>query len=312
MIHDLSATLQAILDDASLARTCPDLLDADISFKRPDDSFKPTKSTINLFLFNIRENMELRSNEPVIERRNGMASISRAPIRVACTYLVTAWPVTQTEPELLEHRLLGQVLQTLSQYYQIPDSFLQGGLKEQHPPLPMVATHPFEMKSPTEFWTAIGNKMRASLTVTITISMPVSEPGHAHITKTSMVKFGVRAAAPATGLIPATQMEFYRIGGRVRDAAGEVVAGASVTVEGRGLAARTDANGDYVLGAMEAGTYTLNVQSKETVKQVNITVPVPVPPPRPSVGGLFTSRGAIDAISNEIYNELNNYDVQLL
>ncbi len=82
MIRDLSATLQAILSDPSLEVPFPELHNTQIAFDRPDDSFKPERTTIDLFLFDIRENMELRSNEPVIERLNGQAVIYRPPWRV--------------------------------------------------------------------------------------------------------------------------------------------------------------------------------------------------------------------------------------
>jgi hypothetical protein len=274
MIRDLSSTLQAILSDPSLAAPFPELSKALIAFDRPDDGFKPTQTTIDLFLFDVRENMELRSNEPKIERLNGQAVIHQAPMRVACTYLVTAWPIGGTDLVLQEQRLIAQVLQVLSTYPHIPSSFLKGKLVGQEPPLPMMATHPEEPKNPAEFWTAIGNKMRASITVTVTISMDVVAPVMAPVAKTALVRLGERTAPDAQTLIPATTMEFYRIGGKVTSG-GNVVAGATVAVVGAGLAARTDGDGDYVLGAMTAGPYTLNVQSQATTKQVNITVPAP-------------------------------------
>ena len=272
MIRDLSTTLQAILSDPTLAAPFPELSRALIAFDRPDDSFKPAQTTVDLFLFDVRENMELRSNEPKIERRNGEAIIHPAPMRVACSYLITAWPVGGTDLVLQEQDLLAQVLQVLSAHPQIPASFLKGKLAGQEPPLPMMATHPEELKNPAEFWTAIGNKMRASITVTVTISMEVAAPETAAITKTGLVRLGVRAAAGAETLIPATKTEFYRIGGKVTSA-GNAVIGATVAVAGAGLSARTDGDGDYVLGAIAAGAYTLNVQSNGTAKQVNITVP---------------------------------------
>jgi Pvc16 N-terminal domain/Carboxypeptidase regulatory-like domain len=272
MIRDLSSTLQAILSDPSLAVPFPELSKAQIAFDRPDDSFKPTQTTIDLFLFDVRENMELRSNEPKTERLNGQAVIHRAPMRVACTYLATAWPIGGTDLVLQEQRLLAQVLQVFSTYPNIPASFLKGKLVGQEPPLPMMATHPEELKNPAEFWTAIGNKMRASVTVTVTISMEIFAPVTAPVTKTGLVRLGERTAADVQTLIPATKMEFYRIGGKVTSS-GNAVAGAMVAVSGSGLAARTDGDGEYVLGAMSAGPYTLNVQSNGTTKQVNITVP---------------------------------------
>jgi Pvc16 N-terminal domain/Carboxypeptidase regulatory-like domain len=274
MIRDLSMTLQSILSDPSLATPFPELSRAMIAFDRPDDGFKPAQTTVDLFLFDVRENMELRSNEPTIERLNGQAVIHPAPMRVACSYLVTAWPVGGTDLVLQEQRLLAQVLQVLSTYPMIPATYLKGKLVGQEPPLPMMASHPEELKNPAEFWTAIGNKMRASITVTVTISMEVFAPVTAPIAKTGMVRVGERTAADAETLIPSTKMEFFRIGGKVTGG-GNAVAGAMVAVAGAGLSARTDGDGQYVLGTMAAGAYTLNVQSNATTKSVNITVPAP-------------------------------------
>src|SRR5215813_11935695 len=111
MIRDLSSTLQAVLSDPSLAGPFPELSKALVAFDRPDESFKPAQTTVDLFLFDVRENMELRSNEPAIERLNGQAVMHRSPMRVACTYLITAWPVGGTDLVLQEQRLLAQVLQ---------------------------------------------------------------------------------------------------------------------------------------------------------------------------------------------------------
>jgi hypothetical protein len=272
MIRDLSETLRAILSDHGLAAAFPELAAAQIVFDRPDDTFKPTQTTVDLFLFDVRENMELRSNEPKIERQNGTAVIHQAPMRVACTYLATAWPLGGTDLVLQEQRLLSQVLQVFSTYPKIPASFLKGKLVGQEPPLPMMATHPEELRNPAEFWTAIGNKMRASVTVTVTISMEVFAPITAPIVKTELVHLGERTAADEQTLKPASKMEFYRIGGKVTSGGGPVT-GAMVAVAGAGLSARTDSDGDYVLGAMAAGAYTLNVQSSAMSKQVSIAVP---------------------------------------
>jgi hypothetical protein len=272
LIRDLSTSLQAVLSDPSLAAPFPELHEALIAFDRPDDGFKPAQTTVNLFLFDVRENMELRSNEPKIQRLNGQAVIHRAPKRVACTYLVTAWPVGGTDLALQEQRLLAQVLQTFSLYPTIPATFLKGKLVGQEPPLPMMAARPEELQNPAEFWTAIGNKMRASIAVTATISMEIFAPVTTTMATTAIVRLGERAAPDSQSLVPATQTESYRIGGKVTRA-GNPVAAARVELVGAGLAARTDADGDYVLGAMAAGAYTLNVEADATTRQASITVP---------------------------------------
>ena len=77
LIRNLSETLQAMLSDQALGATFPELSKALIAFDRPDDTFKPLQTTIDLFLYDVREDTELASNEPRIERVNGQWS----PIR---------------------------------------------------------------------------------------------------------------------------------------------------------------------------------------------------------------------------------------
>src|SRR6266700_8434571 len=170
MIADLSETLRAILQDPSVP---PELGASDIVFDRPTDPFTPSKTTVDLFLYDLRENTELRSNEQVVTRVGHQSIIHPAPLRLNCSYLVTAWPVGGAELALQEHRLLSQVLRTLGQYPMIPAQYLQGSLIGQDPPLPMIELHPDALKTMSEFWTAVGNKLRASLTVTVTISVPL-------------------------------------------------------------------------------------------------------------------------------------------
>lgn len=109
MLDDLSLTLKMLLQGAWRNG----LSSALIAFDRPGEEFEPRQTTIDLYLYDIRENLELRSNEPVIARHNSQVTINRPPLRVACSYLVTAWQVglVGDEAALLEHKLLSQVLQ---------------------------------------------------------------------------------------------------------------------------------------------------------------------------------------------------------
>jgi hypothetical protein len=273
MISDLSLTLQAILDDPALSAAFPELAAAQVVFDRPSDSFNPTQTTIDLFLYDVRENMELRSNEPRIERLNGQTRIHQPPLRVLCSYLVTAWPVGGADLALQEHRLLSQVLQVLSRHPKIPVPFLRGGLVGQEPHLPMVTARADGLREPAEFWTAIGNRLRPSISVLVTIGMDVQAPVTAPTVITEQLTLGERTAPDEKEISPATQQTFYRIGGLVTGAGGQPVAGASVTLAGTGFAARTDDAGRFILGVMPAGAYTLQVQSGGTTKDVSITIP---------------------------------------
>ena len=274
MIQDLSLTLKNILefnhaDLAALAARLPELADAHIAFEHPQSPYNPAQSTINLFLYDIRENVELRSVEPVITKQNGKVITEAPALRVACSYLVTAWPGSAVMGEaavLLEHTLLGQTLQLLSQFSTIPTQFLQGSLADQELPLPIAATHLAGVKDPAEFWGAMGNKLRPSLTVTATIAMKLAEPVEDFMVVTQSMKVGMIGQGGISE-------KYFRIRGRVTDASDKAIAGALITVIGLGLTATADDDGHYNLGPLAGGNYSLHVESLAGTKDINITVP---------------------------------------
>jgi hypothetical protein len=274
MIDDLSHTLRTIL-----TRDVPEpLKSAQIVFERPSELFNPQQTTVDLFLYDIRENLELRSNEPVIERENGRVGTRRPPLRVACSYLVTAWPGGSTgdAAALLEQKLLSQALQVLSVQPTIDPKLLQGSLKGQEPPLPMVTALVDPQKNLSEFWTALGNKMRPSLTVRVTISIrDLIAPETAHMVITEDLRFGVRSAPDEESIIPATLEERFRIGGRVSDALNQPVRAGIVTIVELGLSARTNADGRFVLGMIKSGDFTLQVKTATTEQEFAVKVPAP-------------------------------------
>lgn len=265
MIRDLSETLRAVLQDPTFATVFPELAAADIVFDRPLEPFNPPKTTIDLFLYDARENLELRSNEMSADIQGSQATLHPAPLRLACSYLVTAWPVGGVELALQEHRLLTQVLRVLSRYPIIPPNFLQGSLVGQDPSLPMVALHPDALKNLAEFWSSLGSKMKASLTVTITISVPV----FANVTD-FIVSTQTTSVAPGN----AVPESLLQIGGRVVDQNAAGVAGALVDVLDSGLRQTTDENGFFSFSPISAGVHNVRVVAVGFQAQAqNVTVP---------------------------------------
>lgn len=178
MFEDLDKTLEQLLT----RELPPAILEtASISFVAPDADFPPQGAplpSINLFLYDIHENMELRSPEWNQERRaDGTVLQQRAPVRVDCSYLITAWPSDASpQPAVDEHKMLGAVLKVLIRYPVLPDAFLFGSLAKQEPPLPAITIHQSQLQSWGDFWQAIGSKPKAALQYTVTISVPVGEP----------------------------------------------------------------------------------------------------------------------------------------
>ena len=172
MIHDLDKTLEQLLKQ----NLPPELVSqVTISFATPDDNFPPTSVTlpaIDLFLYDVRENRELRSNEWTVERHSsGMATKKRPPVRVECSYLITVWPSeSASNPAMDEHHMLGEVMKVLLRHPTIPVELLQGSLKDQEPPLP-VGLQPGRLQSFGEFWKAMGGKPKAALNYSVTIGV---------------------------------------------------------------------------------------------------------------------------------------------
>ena len=129
---------------------------------------------MDLFLYDVKENRELRDPTPIIEPSGTPGvSIRRAPpIRVDCSYIVTCWS-TNTGPAKVveEHRLLAETLSWLSRFPTIPPSFLQGSLNNQLYPLPTIVAQMDPNKNAGDFWIALGIPPRPAFYLTATVAM---------------------------------------------------------------------------------------------------------------------------------------------
>ncbi|PZO53770.1 MAG: DUF4255 domain-containing protein [Phormidesmis priestleyi] len=172
MLQDLDKTLEELLKQnlpSDLARQIS------FSFDTPDRESISKTPAINFFLYDIRENLELRSNVNIFERPDdGPALKRRPPARVDCSYIVTAWPTKPSDPEQ-EHQLLGAVMAVLLRYRKLPANILQGSLVGQQPPVRAKALRPSQLQSLGEFWQAIGGKPKATLNYTITLAIAVHD-----------------------------------------------------------------------------------------------------------------------------------------
>jgi hypothetical protein len=174
MLDDLDSTLEQLL-----TRELPELqrstqTNVAISFDIPVEGSIKQKPAINLFLYDVRENMELRNSVWGVERReNGAALKKRPPARVDCSYLITAW-ANSDDPQQ-EHHILGEVMKLLLRYRTLPEAILQGSLKGQEPLPIAVGLRSSYLQSLGEFWQAIGGKPKAILNYTVTISVPIDE-----------------------------------------------------------------------------------------------------------------------------------------
>jgi hypothetical protein len=131
MFNLLDNTLTKLLEAAPAGGALDDLHNADISFETPDKNFK-TKAgdlAINLFLYEVKENRELRQPAPDRDMINGRAIRRHAPLRVDCSYMVTAWSNIGNQDNVANaHKLLGQAFNWLSRFPKVADSYLPAGV----------------------------------------------------------------------------------------------------------------------------------------------------------------------------------------
>lgn len=196
MIKDLDETL-AVLLKRELPRTLADQIQ--VSFGAPDDQFPPSSITlpaVDLFLYDIRENMDLRSNEIYVDRSNGTATKTAAPVRIDISYLITAWPSQSVaDPSEDEHQLLGEVIKALLRYRTLPQDVLQGSLMGQDLPLPVSALQPGRLQSLGEFWQALGGKPKAALNYTVTLAVDVAKPAVVDLVTEKVIKLRMQTGA---------------------------------------------------------------------------------------------------------------------
>src|SRR5260370_36680856 len=109
MFADLDETIRQLL-----IREVPlDLSEVDVSFETPDRDWsgRLSRPTINCFLYDVRENLELRATdfEHMRNNTNGTSTSRRMPARVDATYQITIWARAPED----EHHLLWRVLHGL-------------------------------------------------------------------------------------------------------------------------------------------------------------------------------------------------------
>lgn len=267
MFHDLDSTLAAILDDAGAPI---ELRAADVSFETPDKNFAPGQPTVNLFLYEVKENRALHDQVPHAELVAGLFVRRFPPLRVDCTYLVTSWSnETGAIKVAEEHRLLGQALQWLSRFGDVPDDFLRGSLiTQQYAPLTLVARMD-NKPNIGEFWTALGTPPRPAFTLLATIAMefPLELPeGPPVVTK--QISLEIKD-------VPGTHETVFEIAGTVRDAATLApIAEAEVTLLEFDRAVRTDGKGHFRFAGLELGQYTLRAAAAG-FNTLDLTIAVP-------------------------------------
>ena len=174
MIQDVDDTVKELL----VQKVPIDTSAIDIKFEMPtaDWAAGVAKPTLNMFLYDVRENHELRNNQRYLARSGNFAIERRAPVRVDLTYLITAWTTEIAD----EHQLLGRVLTTLLRYPLLPDEVLKGTMQTQPLPVQAWIAQPDRTPNAWDFWSSLDGRLKAGISYAVTASLephPTEEVG---------------------------------------------------------------------------------------------------------------------------------------
>jgi hypothetical protein len=267
LFADLDETVrQLLIRDVPL-----DLSEVDVSFDAPDREWsgRLSRPTVNCFLYDVRENEDLRESawDYARDATNGTVSRRKPPVRINTTYNVTVWARAPED----EHRLLWRVLTALARHPVLNYDVLLGGLKDQpYPIMARVAKPEVARTNPADLWQALDNRIRPSLTYVLTLGLDLDA-----VFTSPMVFTAVRRTRISGG--PADDFdEWLSIAGRVRNKADQsAVAGARVVLRERGSEAVTGPDGEFAFRAPR-GKLTLDVEAPGR-KAVSKSATVPSP-----------------------------------
>jgi hypothetical protein len=254
--------------------------EVDIQFNQPSRewSARLSKPTLNLFLFDLRENYRLRTAEQytTINHPDGTSEIRRNPVRMDLRYLMTAWV---KEPED-EHLLLSSALVGLLRHPFIPQDILTESLKDQPKPIPvMVASFPPEegpIDKFTEIWGVLDNEMRPGVLVNLTISVDPYTPMVYKQVRTRELRFVQDTAIGQAERPPTTRAvskSYVVIAGTIKSKKHDPSTLSAFLVE-KGQPVELDEDGNYSLHNVTEGQYHLDILfNSKVIKRQIIQVP---------------------------------------
>jgi hypothetical protein len=261
MFSDVDETVRTVLiKEGNLDPT-----DIDISFEIPNREWSAgiSRPTLNCYLFDIRENRDLIQTglHGAAPNASGAAARRRPPLRLDLTYLITAW-TRQVEDE---HRLLWHAFSTLFRHQVMPPEHLQGELRDHDLPIyASIAQADTVLKSPGDFWTALENQIKPSLSyvVTLAIERDLILAGPPVATRAmSIARSSAADEAQGSGIArerASVVATAYDIRGEVRDRNGQPLVGVDVRVDGSARAPfTTNHEGMFALRSLPPGPLSL-------------------------------------------------------
>lgn len=170
--------------------------DVAIRFDLPDVDAMQSDAAISVFLYDIHEDLQLRTAEPR-GFNAGAGRLSPGWANMKCSYLITYWestgPATDTgnpdsQPDNQAIKVMSQVLAALINNRQLAD--IPGAYTQVMPPKE-------NLNSLGNFWQALGNRPRLSLNYCVTVPISLRDKGE-EVPPVKYLSATVEPKAPGT------------------------------------------------------------------------------------------------------------------
>lgn len=286
MIHDLDRTIREILrEEAPSVKSGQ----AEVSFQQPTREWatrEGSKPTINLYLYDVRENAQLRTHQwetvtnghhDGLPRAVNTVTQKRTPMRIDCFYMLTTWANDPGD----EHRLLAEAMIVLFRYGILPENMLQNGLRTNQPfdIRTQLARHDV-LTNPAELWGALENDIRPAVSFVVTLTLDpwteVTGPAVQTVTLTTGQESNPEDLRKRSLQAEGRGATLTYIGGMVytKGKNGETQANVEVAIQGTGLYARTDDEGKFRFYGLQPGEYKLYARlASGDSRPKSITIP---------------------------------------
>lgn len=266
MLTDFNATLKQLL----VKRVPLDPNEVEISFDCPkrEWSAKVIKPTVDLYLFDVRENVTLRTrNYRTVNGPEGRTGRLRPPVYVDLSYFVTTWAREVAD----EHTLLWRAMTAMMRESELGSDILQGTIKADWPVNIMVAQAEGVLRNPGEFWNALDNDLKPAVVYNVTLPVDLNVMHEAPLVLTNV-----------TDIMSARKERISHriaIGGTVHTkgkgkASGASIAGAAVSFPLLGISVYSDDDGRFVASGVPEGTHQVRItQDNGVVIERDLVVP---------------------------------------
>ena len=241
-----SALRQVVLDKGHIHA-----LDVDVSFDLPTRDWIDglVRPTLNFTLIDMTENLTFRSMAMQTVKANARAELRMPPRRVDLRYLVTAFTTDHGDSQ----RLLWRAMVALMRTPELPPvvTYDSDDYVDEELPLQLRTAQPDNAINALEVWGAIGAEARPSFTCSVTVPVDLNMTFDEPLVLTRGTQYQRTDKRP--------DVEYFDIGGVVRDSAGQLVKDVTLTIDGRADDATTDDRGNFVLRHIARGRLELKV-----------------------------------------------------